>query len=71
MQDSLRVKSREWDKERTNMQRQVDNLQADLQKREQWLGKAKDIITEYQKRSVPGQGGGTPQAGGKNPQTPR
>jgi len=72
MQDSLRVKSREWDKERTNMTRQVDNLQADLQKREQWLGKAKDIISEYQKRSVPGQGGGTPQPGGKTPvQTPR
>ena len=51
--------SREWDKERTNMQRQVDNLQADLAKREQWLGKAKDIITEDQKRSGPP---GTPQA---------
>lgn len=64
MQDSLRVKQREWDKDRTSLQRQVDNLQADLTKREQWLGKAKDIITEYQKRSVPGPGGaGTPQAG--------
>ena len=128
MQDSLRVKQREWDKDRTNLQRQarapppppspppprppprppllaspaerpwrlsracrphpaptpplsplpspllsplpspsrpappsqVDNLQADLAKREQWLGKAKDIITEYQKRSGPGGPGGTP-----------
>ena len=31
-----------------------------LAKREQWLGKAKDIITEYQKRSGPGGMGGTP-----------
>jgi len=60
MQDSLRVKQREWDKDRTAMQRQVDNLTADLAKREQWLGKAKDIITEYQKRSGPAGPGTTP-----------
>ena len=36
--------------------------QGEVLKRDQWLKKAKDIITEYQKRSVPGQGGGTPQA---------
>ena len=36
------------------------NREPDEAAAEQWLGKAKDIITEYQKRSGPGGMGGTP-----------
>ena len=48
-----RVRSQaEWESERTEHRRLAEHLQGEVVKRDQWLKKAKDIITEYQKRTL-------------------
>jgi len=46
-----RLKESEWMSERTEAMRRSGYLQAELNKREAWLAKAKGIIFEYQKRA--------------------
>jgi len=72
--DSLRMKSAEWESERAEHRRLAEHLQGEVLKRDQWLKKAKDIITEYQKRTLtmmqPGQPAADPPSPYRN-QTPR
>ena len=51
--DAMRIKQAQWESERVEFRRHTDHLQGEVNKRDQWLKKAKDIITEYQKRTLP------------------
>lgn len=50
--DSLRLRQAEWEAEKQEGRRLSEHLQGEVSKRDQWLKKAKDIITEYQKRTL-------------------
>jgi len=63
--EQQRLKKKEWERERLAMKRQLENTAAEVAKRDQWLAKAKGIITEYQKRNVPANG--TPTAATPSP----
>jgi len=53
---AAQLKQKEWETEKRVLKRQLENLEAEVRKRDKWLVKAKDIIKEYQKRHAPGQG---------------
>ena len=44
--DNNRLMQTKWDKERQDLQRHSTHLEGEVSKRDQWLKKAKDIITE-------------------------
>ena len=54
--DAAQLKRKEWETEKRALKRQLENLEAEVRKRDKWLEKAKAIIKEYQKRHAPGQG---------------
>ena len=48
--DAANIRRKEWDREKQQLKRQLENHEAEVRKRDKWLDKAKDIIKEYQKR---------------------
>lgn len=53
--DAANIRRKEWDREKQQLKRQLENHEAEVRKRDKWLDKAKDIIKEYQKRhTAPG-----------------
>jgi myosin-5 len=51
--DAANIRRKEWEREKLQLKRQLENHEAEVRKRDKWLDKAKDIIKEYQKRHQP------------------
>ena len=45
--DAANIRRKEWEREKLQLKRQLENHEAEVRKRDKWLDKAKDIIKEY------------------------
>ena len=65
--DAANIRRKEWEREKLQLKRQLENHEAEVRKRDKWLDKAKDIIKEYQKRHT----APSPSAGAARPSSAR
>mmetsp|Transcript_46566 Transcript_46566/g.101171 ORF Transcript_46566/g.101171 Transcript_46566/m.101171 type:complete len:1135 (-) Transcript_46566:603-4007(-) len=60
LSNNARVKQQQIELDLRHWRNEAERLQGEVNKRDQWLKKARDIITEYQKRTIPPSGAQSP-----------